>query len=126
MKESILREKSKEFAKQIVFLCRELKQNNVEYALINQLLRSGTSIGANIHEAQYAHGKKDFVFKLEISLKECNETDYWVELLYETQSLSDVIYRQLKNDITVLRRMLVSSVNTINKQLNNNFHEVES
>ena len=77
MKESILRNKSKIFAKEIVYLCRRLKNSRVEYVLINQLLRSGTSIGANIHEAQYAHGKKDFLYKLEISLKECNETDYW-------------------------------------------------
>lgn len=118
MKDSILRNKSKEFAKNIVFLCRKLKQNNVEYALINQLLRSGTSIGANIHEAQYAHGKRDFVFKLEIGLKECNETDYWVELLYETKSLSEEDYKILRSNIIELRRMLVSSINTVNHQLN--------
>lgn len=67
MRDSILRTKSKEFAKQIVFLCRRLKANQVEYALVNQLLRSGTSIGANIHEAQYAQGTKDFISKLEIA-----------------------------------------------------------
>ena len=76
MSDSILREKSKAFAKEIVFLCRRLKQNNVEGALINQLLRSGTSVGANIHEAQYTQGKKDFISKFEIALKECNESEY--------------------------------------------------
>ena len=125
MKESILRNKSKIFAKEIVYLCRKLKNSHVEYVLINQLLRSGTSIGANIHEAQYAHGKKDFLYKLEISLKECNETDYWIELLYETKSLSDGDFKKNKSEITELRRMLVSSINTINNQLNN-FREAES
>lgn len=74
--ESILRNKSKEFAKQIVYMCRDIKANARESVLTNQLLRSGTSIGANIHEAQYAQGKKDFISKLEIAQKECFETEY--------------------------------------------------
>ena len=73
--ESILRNKSKEFAKQIVYMCRDIKANARESVLTNQLLRSGTSIGANIHEAQYAQGKKDFISKLEITQKECFETE---------------------------------------------------
>ena len=77
MAESILRDKSKEFAKQIVFLCRDIKANMKESVLTNQLLRSGTSIGANIHEAQYAQGTKDFISKLEIAQKECYETEYY-------------------------------------------------
>lgn len=113
MKESILREKSKEFAKEIVFLCRRMKGTHIEYALINQLLRSGTSVGANIHEAQYAQGRKDFISKLEISLKECNESDYWIELLYETNSISESDYQGLKKQIIDIRRMLVSSVTTL-------------
>ena len=113
MKDSILRTKSKEFAKEIVFLSRKLKANQVEYSLINQLLRSGTSIGANIHEAQYAQGRKDFISKLEISLKECNESDYWIDLLYETNSLSKDDFDTLKGQIIELRRMLVSSVTTL-------------
>lgn len=72
--ESILRNKSKEFAKQIVYMCRDIKANARESVLTNQLLHSGTSIGANIHEAQYAQGKKDFISKLEIAQKECFET----------------------------------------------------
>ncbi len=79
MAESIMRDKSKEFAKQIVFLCRDIKTNMKESVLTNQLLRSGTSIGANIHEAQYAQGTKDFISKLQIALKECYETEYWIE-----------------------------------------------
>lgn len=80
--ESILRNKSKEFAKQIVYMCRGIKANARESVLTNQLLRSGTSIGANIHEAQYAQGKKDFISKLEIAQKECFETEYWLELFF--------------------------------------------
>lgn len=86
--ESILRNKSKEFAKQIVYMCRDIKVNARESVLTNQLLRSGTSIGANIHEAQYAQGKKDFISKLEIAQKECFETEYWLELLFETGYIS--------------------------------------
>ena len=117
MKDSILRTKSKAFAKDIVFLCRKLKTDNVEYALINQLLRSGTSVGANVHEAQYAQGAKDFISKLEIALKECNESDYWLELLFETDSISRDDFEKIKQLIVELRRMLVSSVTTLkNKQ----------
>ena len=90
--ESILRNKSKEFAKQIVYMCRDIKANARESVLTNQLLRSGTSIGANIHEAQYAQGKKDFISKLEIAQKECFETEYWLELLFETGYISETVY----------------------------------
>lgn len=113
MKDSILRTKSKEFAKQVVFVCRKLKTNHVEHVLVNQLLRSGTSVGANIHEAQYAQGSKDFISKFEISLKECNESDYWIELLYETNCLSKEDFDNLKSSIIEIRRMLVSSVTTL-------------
>ena len=113
MADSILRDKSKTFAKEIVFLCRRLKQNNVEAALVNQLLRSGTSVGANIHEAQYAQGTKDFISKFEIALKECNESDYWLELLFEVGSLPPPEFERFKKDCIDLRRMLVSSVTTL-------------
>ena len=81
--------------------------------MIDQLLRCGTSVGANIHEAQYAQGKKDFISKMEIALKECNESDYWVELLYETNSISAIDFERLKKQIIEIRRMLVSSVTTL-------------
>ena len=87
MAESILRIKSKQFAIDIIHACREMRKNKVEYALIDQLLRSGTSVGANIHEAQFAQGTKDFISKLEIALKECNECDYWLDILLSTQSI---------------------------------------
>ena len=113
MADSVLRTKSKEFAKDIVFLCRALKQHGVESALINQLLRCGTSVGANVHEAQYAQGTKDFISKFEIALKECNESEYWLELLYETNSLTESEFKNFHNKCIELRRMLVSSVTTL-------------
>lgn len=113
--ESILRNKSKEFAKQIVYMCRDIKANARESVLTNQLLRSGTSIGANIHEAQYAQGKKDFISKLEIAQKECFETEYWLELLFETGYISETVYKPLQNQRGTIRRMLISSINTVKK-----------
>ncbi len=76
MTESVLRDKAKTFAESIVLLCRQIKATHKESVLTNQLLRSGTSIGANLHEAQYAQGTKDFISKFEIALKECHETEY--------------------------------------------------
>ena len=108
-----MRDKAKEFAKNIVFLCRDLKKKGVEGVLLNQLLRSGTSVGANIHEAQYAQGTKDFISKFEIALKECNESEYWLELLYETESVSREDFDYFKKSCVELRRMLVSSVTTL-------------
>ena len=117
MTDSILRNKSKEFAKDIIFLCRALKQNSVEGALINQLLRCGTSVGANIHEAQYAQGTKDFISKLEIALKECNESEYWLELLYETNGITNTEFDEFQRSCIELRRMLVSSVTTLKSKI---------
>lgn len=113
MSESVLRNKSKEFGKKIVFLCRDMKQKKMESVLINQLLRSGTSVGANVHEAQYAQSTKDFISKFEIALKECNESEYWIELMYETGCISREDFNELQSDCISIRRMLVSSVKTI-------------
>ncbi len=113
MSESILRDKAKHFAKEVVFICREMKSNKKESVLINQFLRSGTSIGANLYEAQYAHSNSDFIAKLEISLKECFETEYWLDLLFETDCLDDTNYKKLKNNCGSIRRMLIASLNTI-------------
>jgi four helix bundle protein len=117
MPDSILRTKAKVFAKDIVFLCRHLKQSSVESALINQLLRSGTSVGANVHEAQYAQGTRDFISKLEIAQKECYETEYWLEILFETGCIEEGKYKSLQNDCGAIRRMLISSLKTIKTKL---------
>lgn len=113
MAESELRIISKAFAKEIVFLCRKLKELRKEGVLTNQLLRSATSIGANLHEAQYAQGTRDFISKLEISLKECFETEYWLELLAETDCISEEEFKTHKNQCGKIRRMLISSIKTI-------------
>ncbi len=111
--DSVLRDKAKDFAKTVVFLCRDMKANHKESVLINQLLRSATSIGANLHEAQYAQGTKDFISKLEIAQKECYETEYWLELLFETNCMNEENYKALQNDCGAIRRMLISSLKTI-------------
>ena len=113
MSNSPLRDKSKEFARQIVLLCREIKSTHKESVLTNQLLRSGTSIGANLHEAQYAQGTKDFISKLEIAQKECYETEYWLELLFDTGYIPEPQYRSVQNNCGAIRRMLITSLNTI-------------
>ncbi|MGN0660394.1 MAG: four helix bundle protein [Oscillospiraceae bacterium] len=113
MSDSILREKAKVFAKDIVYLCREIKSERKETVLINQLLRSATSIGANLHEAQYAQSRNDFISKFEIAQKECYETEYWLELLFETESIGETKYKKLQNDCGAIRRMLISSLKTI-------------
>ena len=116
MADSVLRDKSKGFAKRIVVLCRSIKQEHHESVLTNQLLRSGTSIGANIHEAQYAQGTKDFISKFEISLKEVYETEYWLELLFETGYIDEQTYKPIQNDCGAIRRMLISSIRTLKEK----------
>ena len=103
MAESVLRDKAKAFAKSVVLLCRQIRATHKESVLTNQLLRSGTSIGANLHEAQYAQGTKDFISKFAIALKECHETGY----------IPDEQYKPLQNDCGSIRRMLIASINTI-------------
>ena len=116
MSDSVLRDKSKDFAKQIVILCRSIKQEQHESVLTNQLLRSGTSIGANIHEAQYAQGTKDFISKFEISLKEVYETEYWLELLFETGYMNEQTFKPIQNECGAIRRMLISSIKTLKEK----------
>ena len=113
MADSILRDKAKEFAKEIVFTCRDMKKDKKESVLINQMLRSATSIGANIYEAQYAQGTKDFISKLEIAQKECYETEYWLELLFVPDCITEEKYKKLHNECGTIRRMLISSLKTV-------------
>ena len=110
--ESILRNKSKEFAKQIVYMCRDIKANARESVLTNQLLRSGTSIGANIHEANYAQSKADFISKLQIALKETYETEYWLTLFQRANLLNADAAKMLLNLCGTIRRLLIASINT--------------
>ena len=112
MKENVLIDLSKQFAVDIVNLCTEIKERRKSNILLNQLLRSGTSIGANIHEANYASSKADFINKLEIALKECYETDYWLEILFKVGSMDESTYKTLSNKCGAIRRKLISSITT--------------
>lgn len=110
MAESKLAVLSMDFAVRILKLCDGIKGH---YSLVNQLERSATSIGANIREANYAHSKADFISKLQISPKECYETEYWLELMQKADIVSADVIKELLHDCGAMRRMLVSSVNTV-------------
>ena len=111
MSESNLRSLSMSFAVDIINLVKHLKSQH-ENVISNQIGRSGTSIGANIHEANYAQGKKDFISKLEIALKEASETGYWLELLYRTNYITEQDYKILSDKCTQIRVMLIASCKT--------------
>ena len=112
MNDGKLLAKSKAFAKEIVLAMRNIRNIEREYVMTDQLLRSGTSIGANVYESTYAQGRLDFISKLEIALKECYESEYWLDLLFETNYLKEQTYRTLKNDCGAIRKMLISSCTT--------------
>lgn len=116
MKENKLAELSMNFAVEIIALVKELKQQK-ENIISNQIGRSGTSIGANIREANYAQGKKDFISKLEIALKEASETGYWLELLYKTKYLDEIMFKDLDNKCTTIRVMLIASCRTAKENI---------
>ena len=111
--DSIAKQKSLAFAKRIVKVYQSLTSEKSEYVMSKQLLRSGTSIGANLAEAVYASSRKDFTAKLYIALKECAETLYWLELLHECDYLSAPIYTSLRTDCEELRKMLSASTKTL-------------
>ena len=117
MKENVLVTLSKRFAVDIVNLCSDIKQNRKGNILLNQLLRSGTSIGANIHEANYASSKLDFINKLQISLKECYETDYWLDLFKSTGVISEEEYNCMFSECSKIRKLLISSITTAKNNL---------
>ena len=109
MAESKLRELSMDLSVQIIKLCKGIKGH---YSLVNQLERAATSIGANIHEANYAHGKADFIAKFQISLKECYETEYWLELFVKAELIERERAKDLYNQCGTIRRILIVSINT--------------
>ena len=111
MRENKLTELSMDFSVDIINLVKRLKSNH-ESIISNQIGRSGTSIGANIHEAQYAQGKKDFISKLEIALKEASETGYWLELLFRTKYIDEQTFKELSSKCTSIRVMLITSCKT--------------
>ena len=111
--ENIVAEKALEFAVRVVKLYQYLKRDKAEGVMSQQLLRSGTSIGANVAEAEYGISKKDFQAKMYIALKECAETLYWLELLHSCTYLSQKEYNSLYNDCDELRKILSSITKTI-------------
>ncbi|MCK9640955.1 MAG: four helix bundle protein [Prolixibacteraceae bacterium] len=112
MKQSVLRDKSYIFALEIVKICRTLANVEKEYVLSRQLLKSGTSIGALIREAEHAQSSADFISKMSISLKEANETEYWIMLLRDSNLIDATLANQLILSNTELIRMLVATIKT--------------
>ena len=112
MKKSMLIEKSKDFS---ISLIKIIDKSKINHSLSNQVLRSGTSIGANIHEAHYAQSKLDFISKLEIALKECYETEYWLEILNQSNKICDDDFNKLITLAQEIRRMLIKSCTTLKK-----------
>ena len=112
MKPNPLVELSRAFAVDIVNISTIIKNRKKGNVLLNQLLRSGTSIGANIHEANYASSKADFINKFQIALKECYETDYWLGLFKDTGMITDDEYKMLFSKCSKIRKMLIASITT--------------
>lgn len=106
---------SKTFAVNVINLCDLLKNRKKASAIISQLLRSGTSIGANIHEANYASSKADFVNKFQIALKECYETDYWLDIFHDTEIVNEEEYSEMISQCSKIRKLLITSINTAKK-----------
>ena len=113
MKESILRDKSFTFAIRIVNLYKYLCIEQKEFVLSKQILRSGTSIGAMVREAENAESKLDFIHKFAIAQKECNETLYWLELLYKTNYLNEQEYVSIMHDATEIKKMITATIVTL-------------
>lgn len=108
--------KSKQFALDIIKICNRIKKDKRECVLTNQLIRSGTSIGANIREAFYGHGRNDFIAKLQIALKECSESEYWLELLIESGYYDN---KTILAKCIEIKKILIASINTAKKNQNN-------
>jgi len=111
---NLLREDAIELALQISDICDAIKGCSV---YVNQIVRSSSSIGANIHEAKYAQSKADFISKLEISLKECSETEYWLELLFRKNKITETVFKDLRNKCGSIRRRLIASITTAKEHL---------
>lgn len=115
-KENIIRDKSYDFALKIVKLYKFLIENKKEFVLSKQLLRSGTSIGANVRESECAQSNADFIHKLSIALKEANETEYWIDLLHYADCLTKNEFLDLKKDIDKILRLLIAIIKTMKEK----------
>lgn len=114
MKENKLVDLSMDFAVEVLEMTDGIKGH---YSLVNQIERSATSIGANIREANYAHGKPDFISKMQIALKECYETEYWLELFTRSKILNEAKAKDLTEKSGTIRRLLIASINTTKKNM---------
>ena len=118
MKDSELRTRAKALALHIIAVCDDVDTRKGRGVLVNQSVRSATSIGANVYEANYASSKSDFINKLHIALKECGETEYWVDMLVGSNAISEPISKELLQECGVIRRMLVKSITTAKGEMN--------
>ena len=109
--------RSKQFAIDIIEICKIIREQRNEKVLINQLLRSGTSIGANIHEGNYASSRLDFINKFQIALKECYETEYWLDIFLHTGYLQKEEYQGLNGACCKIRKMLTASLHTAKENI---------
>jgi four helix bundle protein len=117
MAENIIKNKTFSFSLRVVKLYQFLNQEKKEYVLSKQLLRSGTAIGALVREAEQAESKMDFIHKLAIAQKEANETDYWLELLFQSEYLNETQFQSLKNDIIEINKILASIIITTKQRI---------
>jgi four helix bundle protein len=117
MKENVLKEKSFNFAIRVINLYKFLKKEHKELIISKQIMRSGTSVGAIIRESEHAESLKDFVHKLSIGLKEINETEYWLDLLFHTDFINEKMYNSLKVDCIEVLKLLTASVKTSKQRI---------
>lgn len=115
MKESVLRTKAKEFGLHVIAVCDTVDTRKNRGVLTNQIVRSATSIGANVHEASYGASRADFINKLQIALKECFETEYWIEMLCGSGCITEETAKKLLQECGAIHAMLVSSITTAKK-----------
>ncbi len=116
MSNNTIKEKSFEFALRIVKMYKYLTEKKSEYVLSKQVLRSGTSVGANIREAEQAQSPADFIHKLNIALKEANETEYWIELLFQSEYIEEEHYKSIMADCSEINKILISIIKTMKKK----------
>jgi four helix bundle protein len=117
-RKNIVEEKSFDFALLVIQVVKSIQNEEKEYILTKQLMRSGTSIGAMVREAEHAESKKYFIHKMSIGLKEANETRYWLELLYKFDYLKEIVFKKLSNDCTQIIKLIASIVKTSKSNLN--------
>ena len=119
-KDSLLHAKSYAFALRVISMNRYLREEVQEFVLSKQILRSGTAIGALIRESEFAQSQADFINKLSIALKEANETDYWLNLLHDSQYINDISFDSMESDCGKLIALLVSSIRTVKNNMKKN------